>query len=240
MTEIPVDDLAPRILIVEDEPKLGQLLIDYLRAANYNPALITHGDQVLSYVRQTPPDLILLDLMLPGMDGLSLCREIRRFSEVPMVIVTAKIEEIDRLLGLELGADDYICKPYSPREVVARVKTILRRYKQTQPLSLPPENNPLVINEGRFQASWRGKMLDLTPVEFRLLKTLSCEPGKVFSREVLLNYLYDDYRVVTDRTIDTHIKNLRRKLEALDNEPSFIRAVYGIGYRWEASPSTLL
>ncbi|VTO26807.1 Response regulator BaeR [Klebsiella pneumoniae] len=122
MTELPVDENTPRILIVEDEPKLGQLLIDYLQAAGYAPALINHGDKVLPYVRQTPPHLILLDLMLPGTDGLTLCREIRRFSDVPVVMVTAKIEEIDRLLGLEIGADDYICKPYSPREVVARVK----------------------------------------------------------------------------------------------------------------------
>ena len=114
MTELPIDENTPRILIVEDEPKLGQLLIDYLRAASYAPSLISHGDQVLAYVRQTPPDLILLDLMLPGTDGLTLCREIRRFSDVPIVMVTAKIEEIDRLLGLEIGADDYICKPYSP------------------------------------------------------------------------------------------------------------------------------
>ena len=124
------------ILIVEDEPKLGQLLIDYLRAASYAPTLISHGDQVLPYVRQTPPDLILLDLMLPGTDGLTLCREIRRFSDVPIVMVTAKIEEIDRLLGLEIGADDYICKPYSPREVVARVKTILRRCKPQRELQV--------------------------------------------------------------------------------------------------------
>jgi len=240
MIETSVDNLAPRILIVEDEPKLGQLLIDYLHAANFTPELINHGDLVIPYVRQTPPDLILLDLMLPGTDGLTLCREIRRFSEVPIVIVTAKIEEIDRLLGLELGADDYICKPYSPREVVARVKTILRRYKKTQNFSIDADSSPLLIDEGRFQASWRGKLLELTPAEFRLLKTLSTEPGKVFSREMLLNHLYDDYRVVTDRTIDTHIKNLRRKLEALDSEPSFIRAVYGMGYRWEAGLSTLL
>ena len=212
MTELPVDENTPRILIVEDEPKLGQLLIDYLQAAGYAPALINHGDKVLPYVRQTPPHLILLDLMLPGTDGLTLCREIRRFSDVPVVMVTAKIEEIDRLLGLEIGADDYICKPYSPREVVARVKTILRRCKP---------------------------LLDLTPAEFRLLKTLSQEPGKVFSREQLLNHLYDDYRVVTDRTIDSHIKNLRRKLEALDAEQSFIRAVYGVGYRWEADACRL-
>ena len=222
MTELPVDENTPRILIVEDEPKLGQLLIDYLQAAGYAPTLINHGDRVLPYVRQTPPHLILLDLMLPGTDGLTLCREIRRFSEVPVVMVTAKIEEIDRLLGLEIGADDYICKPYSPREVVARVKTILRRCKPQRDL-----------------ASWRDKLLDLTPAEFRLLKTLSQEPGKVFSREQLLNHLYDDYRVVTDRTIDSHIKNLRRKLESLDADQSFIRAVYGVGYRWEADACRL-
>ena len=203
MTELPIDENTPRILIVEDEPKLGQLLIDYLRAASYAPTLISHGDQVLPYVRQTPPDLILLDLMLPGTDGLTLCREIRRFSDIPIVMVTAKIEEIDRLLGLEIGADDYICKPYSPREVVARVKTILRRCKPQRELQQQDAESPLIIDEGRFQASWRGKMLDLTPAEFRLLKTLSHEPGKVFSREHLLNHLYDDYRVVTDRTIDS-------------------------------------
>ena len=232
MSELPIDENTPRILIVEDEPKLGQLLIDYLQAASYAPTLIAHGDQVLPYVRQTPPHLILLDLMLPGTDGLS--REIRRFSEIPIVMVTAKIEEIDRLLGLEIGADDYICKPYSPREVVARVKTILRRCKPQRDLQALDAQSPLIVDESRFQASWREKMLDLTPAEFRLLKTLSQEPGKVFSREQLLNHLYDDYRVVTDRTIDSHIKNLRRKLESLDAEQSFIRAVYGVGYRWEA------
>lgn len=230
---------APRILIVEDEPKLGQLLIDYLQAASYAPTLIDRGDQVLARVKQNPPDLILLDLMLPGVDGLTLCKEIRRFSEVPIVMVTAKIEEIDRLLGLEIGADDYICKPYSPREVVARVKTILRRCKPQRDLQLLDAASPLVVDEGRFQASWQQKTLDLTAAEFRLLKTLSSEPGKVFSREQLLNHLYDDYRVVTDRTIDSHIKNLRRKLEALDQEQSFIRAVYGVGYRWEADACRL-
>ncbi|MCU5774253.1 two-component system response regulator BaeR [Erwiniaceae bacterium BAC15a-03b] len=222
----------PMILVVEDEPKLAQLLIDYLQASNYRTHHIADGAQVISYVQQTPPDLILLDLMLPGTDGLTLCREIRRFSELPVMMVTAKTEEIDRLLGLEIGADDYICKPFSPREVVARVKTILRRVKsspeEVQKASL------LLVDEGRFQASWSNRPLDLTPAEFRLLKTLAQEPGKVFSREQLLNHLYDDYRVVTDRTIDSHIKNLRRKLEALDSEQPFIRAVYGMGYRWEA------
>ncbi|MCZ4060719.1 two-component system response regulator BaeR [Pantoea sp. LMR881] len=228
----------PLILIVEDEPKLAQLMIDYLQASNYRTHHLARGDEVLSYLHQSPPDLLLLDLMLPGTDGLTLCREIRRFSELPIIMVTARTEEIDRLLGLEIGADDYICKPFSPREVVARVKTILRRVKRS------PEEaqkaSPLKIDEGRFQASWREQPLDLTPAEFRLLKTLSLEPGKVFSREQLLNHLYDDYRVVTDRTIDSHIKNLRRKLESLDDEQPFIRAVYGMGYRWEADACHLI
>lgn len=229
---------APLILVVEDEPKLGQLLVDYLQAANYRTHHLLRGDEALEYVKTSPPDLMLLDLMLPGLDGLSVCREVRRFSELPVIMVTAKIEEIDRLLGLEIGADDYICKPFSPREVVARVKTILKRVQR------PPEEvqqaSLLVVDEGRFLATWDASPLDLTPAEFRLLKTLSQEPGKVFTREQLLNHLYDDYRVVTDRTIDSHIKNLRRKLESLDADQPFIRAVYGMGYRWEADVCRLI
>lgn len=228
----------PLILVVEDEPKLAQLMIDYLQTSNYRTHHIGDGNEVLNYVQQTPPDLMLLDLMLPGRDGLTLCREIRRFSDLPIIMVTARTEEIDRLLGLEIGADDYICKPFSPREVVARVKTILRRVKRTPEEA--QQASHLVIDEGRFQASWREQQLELTPAEFRLLKTLALEPGKVFSREQLLNHLYDDYRVVTDRTIDSHIKNLRRKLESLDAEQPFIRAVYGMGYRWEADVCRIL
>lgn len=232
------ETLTPLILVVEDEPKLGQLLVDYLQAANYRTHHLLRGDEVLDWVKATPPDLILLDLMLPGMDGLTLCKAIRRFSELPVMMVTAKTEEIDRLLGLEIGADDYICKPFSPREVVARVKTILKRCKSTPEEA--QEASLLVVDEGRFQASWNSHVLDLTPAEFRLLKTLAQEPGKVFSREMLLNHLYDDYRVVTDRTIDSHIKNLRRKLEAQDADQPFIRAVYGMGYRWEADVCRLI
>ncbi|KAA8998893.1 two-component system response regulator BaeR [Affinibrenneria salicis] len=228
-----VSSPAAPILIVEDEPKLGQLLVDYLQAADYPTCWLQQGNDVVPWVRQHDVALILLDLMLPGSDGLTVCREIRRFSNVPIIMVTARSEEIDRLLGLEIGADDYICKPYSPREVVARVKTLLRRC-QWQQQSEPPAPPALIIDETSFQASYQGQKLDLTPAEFRLLKTLSSAPGKVFSREQLLNQLYDDYRVVTDRTIDSHIKNLRRKLEALGEEATFIRAVYGIGYRWES------
>ena len=232
------ETLAPLILVVEDEPKLGQLMVDYLHAANYRTHHLLRGDEVLEWVKNSPPDMILLDLMLPGMDGLTVCREIRRFSEVPVMMVTAKTEEIDRLLGLEIGADDYICKPFSPREVVARVKTILKRCQRTPEEA--QKSSLLVIDEGRFQATWDQAQLDLTPAEFRLLKTLAQEPGKVFSREMLLNHLYDDYRVVTVRTIDSHIKNLRRKLELLDSDQPFIRAVYGMGYRWEADLCRLI
>lgn len=231
------ENTAPLILVVEDEPKLAQLMIDYLQASDYRTHHLAHGSEVLPFVQQTPPDLLLLDVMLPGSDGLTLCREIRRFSDLPVVMVTARTEEIDRLLGLEIGADDYICKPFSPRELVARVKTILRRVRHT------PEQQQalrLKIDEGRFVASWLDRPLELTPAEFRLLKTLALEPGKVFSREQLLNHLYDDYRVVTDRTIDSHIKNLRRKLENLDAGQPFIRAVYGMGYRWEADLAHLI
>ncbi|AWH87441.1 envelope stress response regulator BaeR [Limnobaculum parvum] len=225
------NDLPP-VLIVEDEPKLGQLLIDYLQAAGYRTHLITQGQEVIDWVKQYAPSLILLDLMLPGVDGITLCREIRTFSDVPVVIVTAKTEEIDRLSGLEIGADDYICKPYSPREVVARVKTILRRcYLPVR--ELPSVELGLQLDDSQFQIRYNNTSLDLTAAEFRLLKTLSTHPGQVLTRESLLDNLYDDYRVVTDRTVDSHIKNLRRKLEALAPEKVFIRSVYGLGYRWE-------
>lgn len=227
------------ILVVEDEPKLGQLLIDYLTAAGYQPHWLSRGDTVLDTVRRQPPALILLDLSLPGVDGLTLCREIRYFSNVPIVMVTARVEEIDRLLGLEIGADDYICKPFSPREVVARVRSILRRTQASTP---PPaaHDDRLVLDENCLQVRCQQHTLDLTPAEFRLLKTLAQSPGKVFSREMLLNQLYDDYRIVTDRTIDSHIKNLRRKLAQLCPDTPFIRAVYGAGYRWEAPACELI
>ncbi|MCL2892563.1 two-component system response regulator BaeR [Brenneria tiliae] len=231
---------AVPVLIVEDEPKLGQLLVDYLQAADYQTRWISNGDEVLDWVKQNPPALILLDLMLPGTDGLTLCRAIRRFSNVPIIMVTARSEEVDRLLGLEIGADDYICKPFSPREVVVRVRTLLRRCGWQAEAQKPADKAALLIDKNSFQASYLGQSLDLTPAELRLLKTLATEPGKVFSREALLDKLYDDYRVVTDRTIDSHIKNLRRKLEQLDEQTSFIRTVYGMGYRWEAEPCELV
>jgi two-component system response regulator BaeR len=222
---------SPLIFIVEDEPKLAALAADYLGSAGYRTKIMERGDGVVEAVRRSTPDLLLLDVMLPGKSGLDICREIRMFSSVPILMTTARVEEIDRLLGLELGADDYICKPYSPREMVARVKAVLRRF-------LPPEQNGpggnLRIDEAGFQAEFHGKILDLTPAEFRLLRLFAASPGRVFSRDQLLQHAYDDDRIVTDRTVDTHIKNLRRKLhEAAPDAGDPIVSVYGVGYKYQ-------
>lgn len=222
------------ILIVEDEPKLASLLSDYLQASGYATHTIHNGLEALQAVRDYQPDLMLLDLMLPGKDGLDICRELRHESDLPVIMLTARVEEIDRLLGLELGADDYICKPFSPREVVARVKTILRRVQRPQPDAGPAEtqaSSALVIRPDRFEALLDQQLLNLTPVEFRLLQTLAESPGRIFSREKLLDHLYDDHRVVTDRTVDSHIKNLRRKLNAIRPEAEVIQSIYGVGYK---------
>ena len=214
-----------RILIVEDEPKLAALEADYLKAAGYEAHSIGNGTEVVPWVRANSPDLILLDLMLPGRDGLDICRELRGFSDVPIVMVTAKVEEIDRLIGLDLGADDYVCKPFSVRELVARVRTILRRRRAP--------SAGLVLDEAKHLAQLDGRSLDLTPVELRLLGTLAAAPGRVFSRGKLLERLYHDHRVVTDRTVDAHIKNLRRKLEAVRPGEELVRSIYGVGYKLE-------
>jgi two-component system response regulator BaeR len=222
-------DTLARILIVEDEPKLAALVGDYLAAAGYAWHWVADGREAVPAVRSEQPDLVLLDLMLPGRNGLDICRELRSFSDVPIVMLTARVEEIDRLLGLELGADDYICKPFSPREVVARIKAILRRARAPSPIG----NIALKIDDATHRATFHGIALDLTPVEFRLLKTLAAAPGRVFSRDRLLDNLYLDHRVVTDRTVDSHIKNLRRKLEQVTPGQDPIRSIYGVGYKLE-------
>ncbi len=216
------------ILIVEDEPKIAALLAEYLQAqGGYATHILHRGDEVLDWLEREQADMVLLDLMLPGMDGLEVCKLIRRSSNLPVIMITARVEEIDRLLGLELGADDYICKPFSPREVVARVRAVLRR--SNQPVS--PEGRGFKIDADRFFASLNGAALTLTAVEFALLKTLNAQPGRVFSRDQLMNDMYADYRVVNDRAVDTHIKNLRKKLAEIEPETDYIESVYGIGYR---------
>lgn len=216
------------ILIVEDEKRLASILADYLQVAGFAVRLLAEGSGAVSLVRQERPALILLDLMLPGRDGMEICKEIRTFSTVPIIMVTARIEEIDRLLGLELGADDYICKPFSPREVVARVKAVLRR---TNGAAVPVHG--LVLDEPTMRAGLDGCTLDLTAVEFKLLAFLYARPGYIYSRDQLMERIYPDQRIVNDRTIDSHIKKLRRKMEQAAPGCDLIRSVYGVGYKFD-------
>lgn len=215
-----------KILIVEDDEKIATILAKYAQGWGYNHHIINDGAEVISWVKTNEPDAILLDIMLPNVSGTELCKQIREFSEVPILMVTAKVEEIDRLLGLEIGADDYICKPFSPKEVMARIKTILRR--------VPPK-----VSDSLFEldvASQRAKLqnveLPLTPVEFRILHAFTSKPDNVWNRQQLLNKMYDDYREVSDRTVDSHVANLRKKLLASSLKHDFIGSVYGVGYRF--------
>jgi len=224
---------AVTVLIVEDEVELAELLAGYLRREGFTVELAHRGDGVVSKVRQQPPTVMLLDLMLPGQDGLSICREVRQFSNLPILMLTARVEEIDRLLGLELGADDYLCKPYSPREVVARVKALLRRLQPGFGQSQTALNR-LQFDDGALTAKFNGCTLDLTVVEYRLLRQLASHPGRIYSRQQLLDAAHDGHRVVTERTVDSHIKNVRRKLrEGHPHSGELIHSIYGIGYKFE-------
>jgi two-component system response regulator BaeR len=223
------------ILVAEDEIKIAAILKDYLVKAGYRVSCIDRGDLVVPYVKKNQPCLILLDLMLPGLDGMEVCREVRKFSQVPVIMITARVEEIDRLLGLALGADDYICKPFSPREVVARVKAVLRR------VYAPPADRTLVVGEVSLfpethQALVGGRELRLTPCEYNLLKTLMSHPNRIFSRNELINvvqgYDFEGY----ERTIDSHIKNLRKKLAAHLPGQGVISTIYGVGYKFCVQP----
>ncbi len=216
-----------RILIIEDEQTLSSIIRDYLKIAGYICDEVADGALAIQKFHAFAPDLVILDLMLPNRDGLEICRELRSFSNLSIIMVTARVEEIDRVLGLESGADDYICKPFSPREVVARVNAALRRQNQFSNTI----NTGLVTNGVTCQASLDGLDLNLTQVEFRLLDTLSKNPGRVYSRNQLMDNLYSDNRIVTDRTVDSHIKNLRKKLG--NKGEQWIHSVYGVGYRFE-------
>ncbi|MGN6517838.1 MAG: response regulator [Dokdonella sp.] len=219
--------MSALVLVVEDEPKIAALLRDYLVAAGYRVGVRETGEGAVEWVRAQAADALLLDLMLPGVDGLSICRGVRAQSDLPILMITARVEEIDRLLGLELGADDYICKPFSPREVVARVRAVLRRSAARG----TPQPGVVELDDDRFEARVRGHRLELTPVELRLLRKLSQQPGRVYSRAQLIDAAYEDHRVVSERTVDSHIKNLRRKLADAGIDP--IASVYGVGYRYE-------
>ncbi|MGA2553537.1 MAG: response regulator [Smithella sp.] len=224
--------MTEKILIVEDEPKLAALLADYLKASGFEVSTLFEGTKVETWVRENKPNLIILDIMLPGRDGMEICKAIRTFSRVPIIIVTAKVDEIDRLLGLELGADDYICKPFSPREVVARVKAVLRRTRDGQTI----QAQGLVLDDHTYKATLNNRDLQLTAVEFKLLKLLIDHPCRIFSRQQIMEKIYHEERFVSDRTVDSHIKKLRRKIETIDPQTTLIQSVYSVGYKFDPYP----
>jgi two-component system response regulator BaeR len=221
--------MGERVLIVEDEAKLAGLLRDYLAQDGFEVSVLHRGDDVEPWVSTHDVDLVLLDLMLPGKNGLEVCKALRASSGVAIIMVTARVEEIDRLLGLELGADDYICKPFSPREVVARVKAVLRRAKRGE----RPAEAGVKLDEAGYRATIGGKDLNLTAVEFQLLKVLADHPGRIYTREQLMDAMYRDQRVVGDRTVDSHIKKIRRKITAVLPDREVVHSIYGLGYKYE-------
>lgn len=225
------------ILIVEDEAHLANLERDYLVQAGFEVTVINRGDEASEWLQQNTPDLVILDLMLPGKDGLDICRDVRKTSELPIIMTTAKVEEIDRLIGLEIGADDYMCKPFSLRELVARVKAVVRRYGHSVKVEAnEQEQQQLIISENDTRACFGKVCTELTIVEVRLLLLLRKHPRQIFSRDQIIDGIYDDRRVVSDRTVDSHIKKLRKKLQEINPEHNYIQSVYGAGYRYDAEP----
>lgn len=230
--------MSSHIVIVEDEEALAQVLKDYLSQHDMRSTILHDGGKAVETILELEPDLVILDVMLPGKDGLTICRELRAQSDVPIILETARIEEIDRLLGLELGADDYICKPWSPREVVARVKAILRRSRKnsvSKEESLENENadTGLKLNEENWTVTYNGQLLDITRREFQLLAIMHKRPGRVFSRSQLLELAFPDDSMVFDRTVDSHVKNIRQKLKPYAEDDELIRSVYGVGYAYD-------
>lgn len=220
------------ILIAEDEPAIARILSANLERAGFVVRVVDNGSAVLEHIAQDPPDLLLLDIMLPGIDGYSICRQIRQRSALPIIMVTARRAEAERLKGFELGVDDYICKPFSPSEVVARVRSVLRRAQSPgTPTNEQIQLGELGITPQRREVTFNGQCIEMTTSEFKLLHTLARTPNRVFSREQLLDSLQGDTTEKTDRTIDTHIKNLRKKLGLAKPGANVIQTVYGEGYR---------
>ena len=221
---------SARILVVEDDAKVAAILVDYLQQAGFTAEVERDGRRAVARVRESAPDCMLLDLNLPGLEGIEVCKNICEFSAIPIAMITARVDEIDRLLGLELGADDYICKPFSPREVVARVKALLRRV-QPSPATRPSgATSPLTLDRERLLIHIDSAPITLIAVEFRLLEALHRANGCVLSRDQLIDHVHADYRDVSDRSIDSHIRNLRRKLDPTGVGHDWVRSVYGVGY----------
>jgi two-component system response regulator BaeR len=222
---------AHKILIVEDEEHIAEVLIAYSNKQGYSTEHFNSGKGVINFVKKNQIDLILLDLMLPEVDGITICKEIRRFSNVPIIMVTAKTEEIDRLLGLNLGADDYICKPFSPKEVIARIQAVLRRMNKSDTNVV--YQSGFEVHKEDYVALFKGKDLGFTAVEFKIFLLFISQVGRVFTREDIISSIYSQALDMSDRNIDTHIKNIRKKINSIEAELNPIAAVYGVGYKFK-------
>lgn len=226
--------MPKKILLVDDEPEILEICRDYLNASGYDVVTAKDGAQGLSAARREKPDLIVLDLMMPEMDGLDVCRAIRRESNVPIIMLTARVEETDKLIGLELGADDYLTKPFSPRELVARVKVVLRRASGDSTAEVIRVGN-VSLDRTQYEVQIGKRVITLTPTEFEIMATLMSQPSRIFSRNQLLNAVHGVAFESYERAIDSHIRNLRRKLEP----DELIFTVHGVGYKFEASDAII-
>jgi two-component system, OmpR family, alkaline phosphatase synthesis response regulator PhoP len=220
------------VLVVEDEIEIARIVRDYLRNAGFEVIVVGDGGSAVASVRSAKPDLLVLDLGLPGRDGLDVAREIRRWSDTPIVMLTARGDETDRIVGLELGADDYVVKPFSPKELVARVRAVLRRSRATARGDEIVRAGDVEIDTGKMRVSVGGASVELTPTEFQLLATLAREPGRVFTRSQLLDAVHGVAIESYERAIDAHVKNLRRKIEPTPGNPRYVVTVHGVGYRF--------
>lgn len=228
------------ILIVEDDVEIADLVTMYLEAADYKVKWFDDGIGAVEWVQENQPDLILLDLDLPVKQGLDVCKEVRLFSEIPIIMTTAKVEEVDRLIGLDIGADDYVCKPYSIKELVARVKANLRRFNIPQKLADANDvslnetvKNELLVDCNSYQISLNNRVVELTTLEFNLFYLLYSHANRIYSRNQIMDLIYPDDPNILDRTVDSHIRNLRKKLKLLPLENDLIRSIYGAGYKFE-------
>ncbi|WP_163835609.1 response regulator [Spartinivicinus ruber] len=220
-----------QVLIVEDEAEMAQLLAVMLRASGMNAYIINSGKNAIEWVKKNTPDIIILDIMLPEKSGIDICKEVRSFSDVPVIMTTAKTEEVHRLAGFEVGANDYVCKPYSAKEVIARIKNVHTLYNRRNHSS-----EDIVLERKYFRVSLNDKSVDLTQVEFNILSLLYMHPNRIYSRENIIALVYSDSRIVSDRTIDSHIKNLRKKLTILNDKHNYVRSIYGTGYKFDPTP----
>ena len=220
------------VLVVEDEIEIARVVRDYLRNAGFEVIVVGDGGSAVASVRSAKPDLLVLDLGLPGRDGLDVAREIRRWSDTPIVMLTARGDETDRIVGLEIGADDYVVKPFSPKELVARVRAVLRRTRTAARGDEVVRAGDVEIDTAKMRVSVGGTQVDLTPTEFQLLATLAREPGRVFTRSQLLDAVHGVAIESYERAIDAHVKNIRRKIEPEPGSPRYVVTVHGVGYRF--------